>query len=85
VNSLKNYSTIRLILVGSGVGALVETMRLGIITFVHIDNSSAWAPFITGIVTGIVVLLTVSYFGKNGRDKWLMPRGSKQDETKTNQ
>jgi hypothetical protein len=72
-------------LVGFGVGMFIEICRIGTIAIFHIDESSAWPPFITGFITYIVVVLTVAYFCKNGRDKCLMPRGSKQDETKSNQ
>jgi len=43
----------------------------------QIGASSAWAPFVTGAIAGVVVILTLYYFSKRGRDIQLLRKGAK--------
>ena len=73
---IKDYSKARLAIVGFGVGMIVEVARLVVMAVFQIGTSSAWSPFVTGAIAGIVVLATLGYYGKAGRDKELLRKGA---------
>jgi integral membrane sensor domain MASE1 len=74
---IKDYSKVRLAIVGFGVGMIVGVLRLVVMVAFHIASSSSWSPFVTGAITGVVVIATLGYYGKTGRDKELLRKGGR--------
>jgi hypothetical protein len=74
---IKDYSKARLAIVGFGVGLIVSVLRIAVTAVFHIGSSSAWSPFVTGAIAGVVVLATLGYYGKAGRDKELLRKGGR--------
>ena len=69
---IKDYSIARLAIVGFGVGMIFEVLRLVVMAVFQIGPSSVWAPFVTGAIAGVVIAITLGYFGKAGRDQQLL-------------
>jgi peptidoglycan biosynthesis protein MviN/MurJ (putative lipid II flippase) len=74
---IKDYSKVRLAIVGFGVGMIAAALRTAVVEVFHIGSSSSWSPFVTGAITGVVVVATLGYYGKTGRDKELLRKGGR--------
>ena len=74
---IKDYSIARLAIVGFGGGIIIAALRLAAMAVFKIAPSSAWAPFVTGAIAGVVVILTLHYFSKPGRDIQLLRKSAK--------
>jgi hypothetical protein len=74
---IKDYSVARLAILGFGVGIIIASLRIAAMAVFKIGASSAWAPFVTGAIAGVVVILTLHYFSKRGRDIQLLRKGAK--------
>jgi hypothetical protein len=74
---ISDYSIARLAVVGFGVGIIIATLRFAVMAVFQIGASSAWAPFVTGAIAGVTVILTFGYFSKAGRDKQLLRKDAK--------
>lgn len=71
MRSIKDYSVVRLIIVGFGLGIVIGALRLAIRAVLP---SSDWTTLLTGAVAGIVIAGTFAYFITGGRDSHLLPR-----------
>jgi ABC-type antimicrobial peptide transport system permease subunit len=77
MKSIRAYGIGRLLLLGFGVGIIVGVLRIAIpalfATVFHVSPSSAWIPFassgIIGVVVAIVIIYALSYFSRATGDK----------------
>ena len=77
MRSLKEYSIARLAILGFGVGIIIASLRIAALAVFKIAPTSAWTSFVTGAIAGVVVILTLGYFSKAGRDKQLLRKDSR--------
>jgi uncharacterized membrane protein len=72
----KEYSVVRIIIVGFGVGIIVGALRIAVM---EIFPSSAWTRLVTGVITGIVLVAILGYFSTGGRNKQLLRKDADID------
>jgi hypothetical protein len=73
---IKDYSVTRLLLVGFGVGIVIGALRIAVR---EVFPSSGWTPLLNGVILGLVIAGTLTYFSTGGRDRQLLPRGPRNN------
>jgi len=76
---IKEYSVIRLLIVGFGVGIVIGGLGIAVRA---VFPSSGWTPLLNGAVAGLGIAGTLSYFSTGGRDRQLLPKARPSTEIK---